>query len=109
MTPTYPADRSNDPKANNFPFRDLALVNQPSGGTEYVNTKDDEMVTHYYRDGSFLRFQKFGTDLLVTKDKREHVMGDSHTEVIGDVVQIYDKNVETITLGDSLVKTGDID
>lgn len=109
MTPTYPADRSNEPKSNNFPFRDLAIVNQPAGGTEFVNTKDDEMVTHYYKDGSFLRFQKFGTDLLVTKDKREHVMGNSYTEVNGDVVQIYDKNVETITLGDSLVKTGDID
>ncbi len=108
-TPTYPGDRSNEPESNSQVARDLVLLNQPAGGLEFRNTKDDEAVTLYHKNGSVIRFNKLSNDYLHTKDKREHVMGDLHVEVNGNVVQIFDKDVETIHLGDKINKTGDID
>lgn len=108
-TPTYPGDRNNEPNPNQEQSRDLALINQPAGGIEFRNVKDDEMVTIYHKNGSLLRFNKKSTDLLHTQDKREHIMGDSHLQVNGNVVEIFDKNVETISYGDSINKVGDVD
>ena len=108
-SPTYPGDRQNNAKLNPFPARGLSIINQPAGGLEFVNTKDDEMVTYYYKDGSYLRFNKFMTDFFATKNKRETVMGDSRTEVNGNVVNIFHQDVETIQLGDSINKVGDVD
>lgn len=107
-TPTYPGDRSNEPAVNEQVARDLVLINQPSGGLEFRNTKDDEAVTLYHKNGSVIRFNKFSNDYLHTLDKREHVMGDLHVEVNGNVVQIYDKDVETIHLGDKINRVGDV-
>lgn len=108
-TPTYPGDRNNDPKSNNWPFRDLSLINQNAGGVEFVNTKDDEQISLYHKNGSYMRFHKLANDYLHTLDKREHVQGDSRIEVNGRVVEIFHKDVETIQLGDSYHKIGDID
>ena len=108
-TPTYQGDRNNDPTPNQEPSRDLALINQPAGGIEFRNVKDDEIVTFYHKNGSLLRFHKKGTDILHTEDKREVVNGDTHIQYNGNVVEIFDKSRETINLGDSLNKTGDVD
>ncbi len=107
--PTYPGARNNDPAENQEPFRDLSIINQPAGHLEFVNTKDDEMIDLGYRDGSFYRFTKFAVDELVKNDKRVHVMGEFRTEVGGNVVNIYNKDVEIIQLGDSIKKVGDVD
>ena len=108
-SPTYPGDRSNEPEKNQEPFRDLAIINQPAGHLEFINTKDDEMMDLGYRDGSFYRFNKFAIDEFAKNDKRVHIMGDSRTEIGGNVVNIFNKNVENIQLGDSITKVGDVD
>jgi hypothetical protein len=108
-TPTYPGDRSNEPKSNNYPLRDMTVWNHNAGGIEFINTKDDEMVTIYYLDGSYTRFNKYSTDFLSTKDRRDVIMGEHFTEVGGNVVNVYNKNVEIIQLGDTLHKVGDVD
>jgi hypothetical protein len=105
---TYPSKRDNDPKENTEPYRDLSLINQSAGNIEFVNTKDDETLTIAYKNGSLLRFNKLSTDELNTQDKREVTMGDSQEEVLGNKVIIYHKDVETINLGNSNTKVGDV-
>ena len=107
-SPTYPGKRDNDPNQNDEQFRDLAIINQPAGNIEFVNTKDDEILTIAHKNGSLLRFNKLSTDILNTQDKREHTMGDYHEETLGDKVVIHHKDHETINLGNSITKTGDV-
>lgn len=108
-TPTYPGDRNNEPKENLEPTRDLSIINQPAGGLEFVNTRDDEMVTFYHKNGSYVRMHKFANDTLNTLDKREHTQGDCRLEVNGNQININHKDVEDINLGDKLIKIGDVD
>jgi hypothetical protein len=108
-SPTYPGDRNNDPKSNDFPTRDLALINQPAGAIEFVNTKDDEIVQISYKDGSFIKFNKFSTDKLNMNDMREHTQGDVFNEINGNQVNVVDKDQDNVVYGDKLTKIGDVD
>ena len=107
--PTYPGDRTNHPQSNNEPFRDLALINQPAGSIEFINTKDDEIVTVSYKNGSFIKMNKHSNDTLNVKDKREHTQGDSFNEVNGNSVEVIDKDSDSVVYGNRLEKTGDVD
>lgn len=108
-TPTYPGDRSNHPEDNNQPFRDLAVINQPAGSIEFINTKDDEMVILAHKNGSFVKMNKVSNDTLNVHDRREVTQGDSFAEIHGNKVEVVDKNVDTVIYGNRLTKTGDVD
>ena len=108
-TPTYPGNRNNEPNPNNEVHRDLVIINQPAGHLQFVNTKDDELIDLGYKDGSFIKFTKHSIDELVKNDKRTHVMGDNRSETNGNLVEMIDKDHESIILGDNLVKVGDVD
>jgi len=107
-SPTYPGNRQNDAQPNEDVFRDLSIINQPAGGLEFVNTKGDEMVTLYHKNGTLLRFNKYSTDELHPLDKREHIIGDSRTEINGNNIVMVDKTKEEIILGDAYQKIGDV-
>lgn len=107
--PTYPGDRSNHPEDNNQPFRDLAVINQPAGAIEFINTKDDEMVILSHKNGSFVKMNKVSNDTLNVHDKREVTQGDDFTEVHGNKVEVIDKDFDNVVYGNRLQKTGDVD
>lgn len=73
----YPGKYSNDPKGSEEIYKDKAVLNQPAGNIEFVNTKDEESVTVTHKSGSHYKLDKFGKDELVSRDSREHVIGDS--------------------------------
>jgi hypothetical protein len=108
-SPTYPGDRNNNPKSNDFPTKDLALINQSAGAIEFVNTKDDEIVQISYKDGSFIKFNKFSTDRLNMNDLHEQTQGDVFNEINGNQVNVVDKDQDNVVYGDKLNKVGDVD
>jgi len=105
----YPGKYNNDNKENAEIFKDKVVLNQPAGNLEFINTKDSESVTLTHKNGSFDKMNKFGKDELVTRDKREHVMGDSLEAVNGRKTIIIDEDEEKIVLGDILSTVGDAD
>lgn len=108
-SPTYPGDRNNDPNPNDFPTRDLALINQPAGAIEFVNTKDDEMLMISYKDGSFQKYNKYSVDTLNINDERTHTQGDSFETTNGNKVEVIDKDRDTVIYGNQYTKIGDVD
>lgn len=104
----YPNKFSNDPANAGDKLRDLSLLNQPAGHLEFVNTKDEEVLTLGYKTGSFDRFFKDGKESLVVGNKRQHITRDEFSHVGGNQVNTLDQNVETIVLGDVNYKIGDI-
>jgi hypothetical protein len=105
----YPGKYNNDVSENEEIFKDKVVVNQPSGNIEFVNTKDSESIAITHKNGGFMKLDKFGSDILTTVDKREHVMGDTLLTVNGKQTQLIDEGSETITLGDTLQSVGDVD
>lgn len=104
----YPNKYSNDPANGGDKLRDLSLINQPAGHLEFINTKDEEVLTIGYKTGSFDRFFKDGKESLVVGNKRQHITRDEFAHVGGNQVNTMDQNVETIVLGDVNYKIGDI-
>lgn len=104
----YPNKYSNDPANGADKIRDLSLINQPAGHVEFINTKDEEMVTVGHKIGSFDRFFKDGKESLVVGNKRQHITRDEFAHVGGNQVNTMDQNVETIVLGDVNYKIGDV-
>lgn len=96
-----------EPSGENY--RGKTDIRQPAGGLEFVNTKNEEVVSFYYSGGAFLRFQKFSGDLLVPVSWQSHVYGDSFEVVNKNKVVHVDGVHEEITLGDKQGKSGDID
>lgn len=96
-----------EPSGENY--RGKSDIRQPSGGLEFVNTKGEEIVTFYYCGGSFLRFNKFSTDLFVPVSMQTHVYGSNFEIVNKDKSLHVDGTYEEIHLGDKLSKTGDFD
>lgn len=90
-------------------YRGKTDIRQPSGGIEFVNTKNEEIVTFHYSGGSFLRFQKFSGDLFIPVSWQSHVYGDSFETVNKNKVVHVDGTLEEINLGDNQSKTGDLD
>lgn len=105
----YPGKYNNDNKENSEIFKDKVVINQPAGNVEFINTKDAESVSVTHKNGSYDKFDKFGKDSLVTRDKREHIMGDSLTNIGGTDVTLVDENKEIVVLGDVIEKVGDVD
>lgn len=105
----YPGKYNNDSESNDEIFKDKVVLNQPAGNIEFINTKDLESVTITHKNGTFDKFDKNGQDILVTRDKRENIMGDSLLNIGGTHLEIIDENKEEITLGDIVEKVGDID
>ncbi len=103
----YPSKFSNDPRYGDDILRDMALVNQPAGCIEFVNTQGEETITFAHKNGTYTRFDKFGKEELVTRGERKHVVGDSFSHNQGNVVQHYDQGIEKIVLGDEITKVGD--
>jgi hypothetical protein len=96
-----------EPSGENY--RGKSDIRQPSGGIEFINTKNEEVVTFYYSGGSFLRFNKFSTDLFVPVSMQTHVYGSNFEIVNKDKSLHVDGTYEEIHLGDKLSKTGDMD
>lgn len=90
-------------------YRGKSDIRQPSGGLEFINTKNEEVVTFYYAGGSFLRFNKFSTDLFVPVSMQTHVYGSNFEIVNKDKSTHVDGTIEDIHMGDKLTKTGDFD
>jgi hypothetical protein len=105
----YPGKYSNDDIENEEIFKDKVVINQPSGNIEFINTKDAESVSITHKNGSFLKLDKFGTERLTTRDHREHVQGDSLTNISGSNTILVDEGEQKIVLGDSIETTGDAD
>lgn len=103
----YPSKFSNDPRSSEDVLRDMSLLNQPAGCIEFINTKGEETITFAHKNGTYDRYDKFGKETLITRGERKHVVGDSYTHNQGNVVNMYDQGVETIILGDEIVKVGD--
>lgn len=103
----YPGKYSNDPNQSEEIFKDKVVLNQPSGNFEFINTKDEESITITHKSGSYIKQDKFGRDDLTTRDKREHVLGDSLTTINGSQTEIIEENFQTIVLGDTLKTVGD--
>ncbi len=107
-SPTYPGDRNNEPHTNDFPHRGQSTINSPAGSIEFIETKDDEMVHISYKDGSFIKFNKFSTDHLNMNDRREQTQGDSFEQINGNQVTVVDKDQDTVVYGSKLEKIGDV-
>lgn len=103
----YPGKFNNDNKENSEIFKDKVVINQPSGNIEFVNTKDSESVSFNHKNGSFVKLDKFGSDVLTTRDSREHIMGDSLISINGGKTEIVDENLTTVVLGDTNTTIGD--
>lgn len=103
----YPGKFSNDNRENDEIFKDKVVINQPSGNIEFINTKDSESVSFNHKNGSFVKLDKFGSDVLTTKDSREHIMGDSLININGGKTEIVDENLTTVVLGDTVTTIGD--
>lgn len=96
-----------EPSGENY--RGKTDIRQPSGGLEFVNTKNEEIATFYYSGGAFLRFQKFSGDLFVPVSWQGHIYGNSFETVNKNKVVHVDGTYEQIALGDLQQKSGDID
>lgn len=105
----YPGKYSNDAKANEETLKDKSILNQAAGSIEFINTKDQESLEITSKQGSHIKFNKFGRDDLTTRDKREHIMGDSLVAVNGRKTEMIDEDEEKIVLGDTLSTVGDAD
>jgi|TARA_R110000787_G_scaffold336_8_gene1281 hypothetical protein len=110
-TTTDPGAWQNDlpkgPSGENY--RGKSDIRQPSGGIEFINTKNEEQVTFYYTGGAFLRFEKFATDLFVPTSYQTHVYGSSFETVNKDKVTHVDGTIDETHLGDKMSTTGDVD
>ena len=106
--PNYPSKYDNDPNSSGEVFRDIALINQPAGCIEFINTKDQETLTIEHKTGSYDRLDKFGKESLSTRGKREHIVENARYHVQGNQTNLFDQNNETIVLGDVITKIGDI-
>jgi hypothetical protein len=95
------------PSGNNM--RGKSDIRQPAGGIEFVNTKNEEMVTYYYTNGAFLRFEKFAADLFIPVDYQSHIFGNSFETVNKNKVIHVDGTIDMVELGDKFTKTGDVD
>jgi len=107
-SPNYPSKFDNDPSSSGEVFRDMSLINQPTGCIEFVNTKDEETLTVEHKSGSYDRFDKKGKESLVVRGKREHIVQNARYHVQGNQINLYDQDIETIILGDVTTKIGDI-
>lgn len=105
----YPGKHTNDNKQNDEIFKDKTVINHPAGNIEFINTKDSESVTITHKNGAFVKFDKFGVDELVTRDKREHVLGNSLININGSLTNHIDENSQTVILGDYIETIGDAD
>lgn len=105
----YPGKFNNDNASNDEIFKDKVVWNHPAGNVEFVNTKDSESVTVAHKNASSLRFDKFGTDFLTTRDKREHVVGDSLLTINGSHTEHIDESCQCVVLGDTKEIVGDCD
>jgi len=105
----YPGKYSNDPNQSDEIFKDKSVVNHSSGSMEFINTKDEESITLTHKNGSHIKHDKFGRDDLVTKDKREHILGDSLLTINGQKTEHIDENSQTVVLGDTIETVGDAD
>ena len=105
----YPGKYSNDGRQNSEIHKDKAVINQAAGNIEFINTKDSESVSITHKNGTFIKFDKFGSEILTTRDKRENVIGDSLLNINGTHIETIDENKEEVTLGDVIEKVGDID
>jgi hypothetical protein len=103
----YPGKYNNDDAENDEIFKDKSVLNQPAGNIEFVNTKDSESIAITHKNGSFVKFDKFGTERLTTRDHREHVIGDSLTSINGSNTVTIDENDQRVVLGDTIETTGD--
>jgi hypothetical protein len=103
----YPGKFNNDSKGADQIHKDKFVINQPAGNIEFVNTKDAESVTITHKSGSSSKLDKFGADILVTRDKREHVMGDVLSNINGSKTEIIEESEEKIVLGDVISSIGD--
>ena len=104
----YPSKYSSDPANSADKLRNLSLINQPAGYLEFINTKDEEVVTLGHKIGSYDRFYKDGKESLVVGKKRQKILEDEWHTVGGNYTHCVDQNIETITLGDVNDKIGDI-
>lgn len=105
----YPGKYSNDPKGSEEICKDKVVLNQPAGNLEFLNTKDEEAVTVTHKSGSHYKFDKFGKDELISRDSREHVMGDSLSTINGSQTEHIDENCQRVVLGDVIETVGDAD
>ena len=104
----YPGKYSNDPNQADEICKDKIVLNQPAGNFEFLNTKDEESVTITHKSGSHLKLDKFGKDELISRDNREHVMGDSLSTINGSKTELIDENSQRVVLGDVIDVVGDI-
>jgi len=105
---TYPGVRENDPESNQYPSRDLSVINQPAGAIEFINTKDEEVLMISYKDGSFEKYNKFSKDELCVNDRRLYVQGDSISQFNSNKIEVVDGDTDEVIYGDSLKKIGDV-
>lgn len=105
----YPGKHDNDSKPNEELHKDKVVWNHPAGSIEFVNTSDTESITITHKSGSFSRKDKFGTEELTTRDKRENILGDSTLSILGSKTELIDETSEKIILGDEISKIGDVD
>lgn len=96
-------------EASGEPYRGRSDIRQPSGGLEFINTKNEEVATFYYSGGSFLRFSKFSSDFFSPVSHQSHVYGDSFETVNKNKSLHVDGTIEEVHHGDRLNKTGDFD
>ena len=104
----YPNKFSNDPANSGDKLRNLSLINQPSGYLEFINTKDEEVVTTGHKNGTYDRYFKNGKESLVVGNKRQKITENEYSTVGGNQTLLVDQNVETIILGDVNYKIGDV-
>lgn len=104
----YPGKYSNDPNQADEICKDKIVLNQPAGNLEFLNTKDEESVTITHKSGSHLKLDKFGKDELISRDNREHIMGDSLSTINGSKTELVDENSQRVVLGDVIDVVGDI-
>lgn len=91
------------------PLRGKSDIRQQAGGIEFINTKNEEIVTMYYTNGAFLRFEKFSSDLFSPVDMQTHVYGNSVEVVNKNKIVHIDGTLDHTHLGDIKANTGDID
>ena len=103
----YPGKYNNDSSENEEIFKDKVVINQPSGNIEFINTKDSESIAITHKNGSYHKLDKFGTERLTTRDHREHVQGNSLTNINGSNTITIDEGEQKVVLGDSIETTGD--
>lgn len=106
---TYPGNWQNGLKETKDFYKDLMLLNQPSGYIEWVNSKGIEALNIFGKSGSGISIASKQFSLVSTKDFKANFLSDVNMESKGNITIHSDKDVNIVSLGDEMHITGDAD